>query len=105
MSDGNLFAAIPAVLPDELFERLAGNDSVSIERILSRGHVTPEGEWYDQERNEWVVVLKGAARICFDDGREVALAVGDYLDLPAHCRHRVSWSDPDIETVWLAVHY
>jgi len=27
------------------------------------------------------------------------------VDLPAKCRHRVDWTDPDEPTVWLAVFY
>jgi len=102
---GNLFAAIPADLENEVFERLAGNTLVRIERIVSRGHRSPASGWYDQESGEWVIVLRGAARLAFADGTAVELGPGDYLDLPAHCRHRVDWTAPDEETVWLAVHY
>jgi cupin 2 domain-containing protein len=101
----NLFARIPDDLPAELFETLVEGDAVRIERIVSRGHVTPAGQWYDQERHEWVLLLRGAARLAFADGREVALAPGDWLVIPARYRHRVAWTDPQQDTVWLAVHY
>lgn len=100
----NLFDRIPAELPEELFETLIRTEAVHIERIVSRGHATPEGEWYDQEHDEWVLLVQGAAQLVFDDGREVAMGPGDWLEIPARCRHRVAWTDPDQETVWLAVH-
>jgi cupin 2 domain-containing protein len=78
---------------------------VRIERIVSRGHSSPETGWYDQEQNEWVVVLRGAASVVFEDGRSIDLKEGDFLDIPAHSRHRVDWTDPKAATVWLAVHY
>lgn len=89
----------------ELFETLARTDAVHIERIVSRGHATPHGEWYDQDRPEFVLLVQGAARLAFADGREVELAPGDWLNIPARQKHRVAWTDPDRETVWLAVHY
>ena len=100
----NLFDRIPAELPEELFETLIRTEAVHIERIVSRGHATPEGEWYDQEHDEWVLLVQGAAQLVFDDGREVAMGPGDWLEIPARCRHRVAWTDPNQETVWLAVH-
>lgn len=101
----NLFAHIPDDLPAELLETLLECDALSIERIVSRGHVTPAGQWYDQHRHEWLLLLRGAARLAFADGREVALAPGDWLVIPAHRKHRVAWTDPERDTVWLAVHY
>ena len=100
----NLFADIPGKLPAELVEVLARGDGVRIERIVSRGHVSPEGFWYNQDESEWVVLLQGAARLRFED-REVELGPGDYLHIPAHRRHRVEWTSPDEPTVWLAVHF
>jgi cupin 2 domain-containing protein len=101
----NLFLDIPSDLPAELFDILVESDAVRIERIVSRGHVTPAGQWYDQDRHEWVLLLQGAARLAFADGREVAMAPGDWLEIPARQRHRVAWTDPGQDTVWLAVHY
>jgi cupin 2 domain-containing protein len=102
---GNLFAEVSAHLPEEVFETLAHTDAVHIERIVSRGHTSPNDGWYDSEINEWVVLLKGTARIAFADGGEVAMAPGDWLEIPAHRKHRVAWTDPEQESVWLAVHY
>lgn len=101
----NLLHDIPADLPDELFETLVRTGNLHIERIVSRGHTTPAGEWYDQPRSEWVLVMQGAARLAFADGREVGMGPGDWLAIAAHEKHRVAWTDPDVDTVWLAVHY
>ena len=99
----NLFANLPAPAKDEVFDDLLRADGVRIERIVSQGHTSPAEGWYDQDEHEWVIVLRGGARIAFDDGGEVALTAGDYLHIPAHRRHRVSWTDPSQPTVWLAV--
>lgn len=101
----NIFENIPEALDAELFETLLRSPQVRIERIISRGHRSADGCWYDQKENEWVIVLKGSALLVFDDGREETLGAGDYIDLPAHTRHRVEWTDPDTDTVWLAVWY
>ena len=105
MESGNLFESIPEDLKHELFDVLVQNPGVKIERIVSKGHVSPASGWYDQERNEWVLVLKGCAAISFDDGMEISLKSGDFLNIPAHRKHKVSWTDPETETIWLAVHY
>ena len=99
----NLFANLPAPAKDEVFDDLLRADGVRIERIVSQGHTSPAEGWYDQDEHEWVMVLRGGGRIAFDDGSEIALKPGDYLHIPAHRRHRVSWTDPSQPTVWLAV--
>lgn len=105
-AEGNLFESLPAALPEELIETVVEQDGLRLERIVSTGQITPDGEWYDQESNEWVVLLTGAARLRFDDPDEVLnLSPGDYLKIPAHKRHRVDWTDPDEPTVWLALHF
>jgi cupin 2 domain-containing protein len=101
----NVFKNIPVDLPEEQFESLVRNENFHIERIVSKGHTSPEQGWYDQDGDEWVLVLKGAARLAFEDGRELRLGTGDHISIPAHVKHRVAWTDPDRETVWLAVHY
>ena len=101
----NLFQGIPDRLPEERFEELVRGDSVTVERIVSRGHTSPETGWYDQPRHEWVLVLRGRSVVAFEDGEEVSLGPGDHLRIPAHRRHRVAWTDPDEATIWLAVHY
>lgn len=102
----NLFSNIPDDLPEELVTTLVDADSVRIERIVSNNHASPEGFWYDQEQHEWVVVLSGAARLQFEgDDNLVEMEPGDYVNIPAHKRHRVEWTPSDEPTVWLAVHY
>lgn len=103
---GNLFGRIPSALPDELFQILAGGEGVRIERIVSRGHCSPPGHWYDQPQNEWVMVVRGEARLRFAAGdRVVHLAEGDYVNIAPHERHRVEWTSDAGDTVWLAVFY
>ncbi|WP_338109447.1 cupin domain-containing protein [Pseudomaricurvus alkylphenolicus] len=101
----NLFKNLPDTLDEEVFEDLLTGNNVRVERILSHGQTTPRGEWYDQEQHEWVILLKGGARIGYDNGREISLEAGDHVNIPAHCRHRVTWTDPQQVTVWLAVFY
>lgn len=106
METDNIFAAIPAQLPEELTEALAGSPHVKIERIISRGHRSPAGCWYDQEQNEWVLLLKGGAGLTFENAAGIMeLKPGDYVNIPAHVRHRVAWTADDEDTVWLAIHY
>lgn len=100
----NFFSAILENLPEELTTVLQAGEGVRIERIVSYGHQSPEGFWYDQPESEWVLVLKGAARIQFEDST-VEMKPGDYLNIPAHTKHGVAWTTPDEPTIWLAVHY
>ncbi|NML15034.1 cupin domain-containing protein [Azohydromonas caseinilytica] len=102
---GNLFASLPQHPASEVFDTLLDHDSVRIERIVSQGHTAPAEGWFDQDEHEWVLVLEGAGRLLFEDGREVELRRGDHLHIPAHVRHKVSWTDPQRLTVWLAVFY
>ena len=100
----NLFN-IPDTLPDnEIFEPLASNDSVLIERIISTGQATPEGEWFNQDRDEWVALLQGEATLSYEDGRTVTMRAGDCLLIPAHEKHRVEATGSDPPCIWLAVH-
>lgn len=100
----NLLADIPADLPDELTEPLLEAESVRIERIVSHGHVSPRNFWYDQQQHEWVVLLKGAARLRFED-ETIEMKPGNYIHIPAHRRHQVEWTTPEGPTIWLAVFY
>jgi cupin 2 domain-containing protein len=100
----NLLADLPSQLPDELVQMLISAGNVRIERIVSHGHASRDGSWYDQDQHEWVVVLKGAARLRFEDGI-VEMKPGDFINIPAHKKHRVEWTMPDEPTIWLAVHY
>ena len=102
----NISSAIPRVLPEELFTLLLEGSGFRLERIVSRGHATPRGEWLDQDCHEWVILLSGSAGLLFAPEEEPrVLRTGDYVHIPAHCRHRVVWTDPVEDTVWLAIHY
>ncbi|MCG7500176.1 cupin domain-containing protein [Vibrio sp. Of7-15] len=106
MKHRSLFTDIPPELPQEFFEDILKTDSFRVERIVSKGHITPENEWYDQKDNEWVLVVEGEATLLFEEGmKTVPLKAGDHINIPAHARHRVSWTKPDTETVWLAIFY
>ena len=100
----NLFAEIPTAMPEELTTILLEASNVRIERIVSRGHESPPGFWYDQDQDEWVALLCGEAQLQFED-RTVVMKPGDCFNIPAHVKHRVAWTTPDEATVWLAVHY
>lgn len=98
----------PAVMPasGEFFETLVQRPGVRIERIVSYGHCSPDDFWYDQEEAEWVMMVQGEARLRFEQGdRVVELKPGDWVEIAARERHRVEWTTPEEETVWVAVFY
>ncbi len=102
---GRLFEDLPATLADERVDTLVRSGDTRIERIVSTGQTTAEGDWYDQAWDEWVCVIAGAAAVLIEGERVPrTLQPGDWLFLPAHCRHRVTWTAEDRATVWLAVH-
>ena len=104
MTVPNLFE-LPDDLPnEEVVEPLLPDRGILIERIVSSGQTTPEGEWYDQDRDEWVVLLHGVARLTYADGRGLELKAGDHVLIPAHERHRVDATSRDPACIWLAVH-
>lgn len=101
----NIFSDIPNTLPEELFTSLLKRDNIHIERIVSKGHSTPPEQWYDQAWDEWVLVLQGQAVLRYEQNlSDLTMSVGDYALIPAHTKHRVEWTAPDINTVWLAIH-
>jgi cupin 2 domain-containing protein len=102
----NLFATTLERQRREIFETVLETDWFRLERIISTGQATPAGQWYDQETNEWVALLSGSAGLLFEgEGEPRVMRPGDHVIIPAHLRHRVEWTDPDHETVWLALHY
>lgn len=106
VGSGNLFTGISGALADEQITTLLSAVNLRIERIVSHGHSSPLGFWYDQDQPEWVIVLAGAAGVLFDgDPEPRVLMRGDYLHIPAHVRHRVAWTDASETTVWLAMHF
>jgi cupin 2 domain-containing protein len=100
----NIFDDLPQNLPKEVVQALIRAADVRIERIISHGHASPADFWYDQPQHEWVIVLKGAARLQFEDGM-VEMKPGDFINIPAFKKHRVDWTTPDEPTVWLGVRY
>ena len=102
----HLFDGIPPELHGELTDVLARGVNARVERIVSRGHASPPGFWYDQEETEWVVVVKGRARLRLK-AQESALELGpgDHITIPPHERHRVEWTAPNEDTVWIAVFF
>ena len=102
----NLFQLPQHGRQEELLETLIERESFRIERIVSTGQSTPQGEWLDQDLDEWVVMLSGNAQLVFEATPEpIDLRPGDYLNILAHRRHRVEWTDPAVPTIWLAIHY
>ena len=102
----NLFTDLRGRLPDELVTTLRETADVRIERIVSHGHTSPKDFWYDQEQHEWVLVLRGAARLRVkDEEQPIEMKPGDFVNIPAHTKHRVEWTALEEPTVWLAVHY
>jgi cupin 2 domain-containing protein len=102
---GNLFASVPARLEQEETTILAELPGARIERIVSTGHASPPGFWYDQDWAEWVVVLTGSAGLLIEgEDSPRILAPGDWAEIPPRVRHRVEWTEADEPTVWLAVH-
>ena len=90
----------------EFFETICSIKNVKIERIVSLGHCSPEGFWYDQEEYEWVVLLSGKAKLkLFEAGKEIELNPGDEILIAPHQKHRVEWTDPQSPTIWLAVFF
>ncbi len=102
----NLFQEIPESTVNEIIELLLKTDHCKLERIVSRGQKTPPGEWFDQEMNEWVILLSGSAGLLLEGETDAyTMRPGDYIHIPAHRRHRVEWTDPKQKTVWLALHF
>ncbi|HXE39132.1 MAG TPA: cupin domain-containing protein [Azonexus sp.] len=102
----HLFDALPAQSAPEQFTELLARPGLRIERIVSSGQASPPGFWYDQPDGEWVLVLQGEASLRFaDEDAPRPLQAGDFIDIAAHRRHRVEWTTPEQQTIWLAIHY
>ncbi len=105
MTKNNIFSDLPTSLDQEVFEDILNRENIRIERIISQGHSAPETGWFDQDENEWVIVLTGSASLLFEGEDEIELSAGDYLMIPAHQRHRVLKTDPEQPTIWLAIFF
>lgn len=106
-ASGNLFCGIEVDgQGGEVLTRLLDRPGLHIERIVSTGQASPQGFWYDQPGGGWVLIISGEAGLLIEgEASPRTLKTGDWVELPPHCRHRVEWTEPDHETVWLAVHY
>jgi cupin 2 domain-containing protein len=103
---GNVFADSAGSRDTEQFAALLAAPDLRLERIVSLGQATPPGVWLDQNEAEWAILLRGAAKLSFEGENGARdLKPGDYMNIPAHCRHRVEWTTPDEPTIWLALHY
>lgn len=105
MISANLYRGIPAPLPEELIETLVQSAYVRIERIVSWQQATAPDTWYDQQWSEWVILLQGEAGLRMENQETQTLNPGDYLLIPAGCRHRVEWTTSNPPAIWLAVHF
>lgn len=101
----NLFEDIPEKLTEELFTDIIQENDFKVERIVSEGHCSPQNFWYDQELDELVFLLKGCAEISFEDLTSIKLFPGDFINIPAHKKHKVVYTDNKQKTIWLAIHY
>lgn len=103
---GSLLRDLPDAFDDEVFTELLRGGAFRLLRIVSNGQSTPPGQWLDQDDDEWVLLVAGAAVLSIErEDRTHALTPGDWMLLPAHCRHRVEWTSPDAPTVWMALHF
>ena len=106
LQSGSLFEQIPRELPEEFVQTLYSAKQVRIERIVSKGQASPEGFWYDQEQDEFVLLVAGSAGLRIEGHEDIlVLKPGDYLNIAARLKHRVEWTEAGCDTVWLAVHY
>ena len=105
MQKSNFFTSLPENLQSEVLESIVTASSVRIERIISKGHISPDSGWHDQKEHEWVLVLQGHAILEFEQVGKHELKAGDHVNIPCHAKHRVAWTDPDCVTIWLAVFY
>lgn len=101
----NLLADLPQEAQEEIVDVLVNARNCRIERIVSTGQSSPDGFWYDQVESEWVLVLAGSGGIEFNDGTELNLGAGDFVNIPARKKHRVKWTASNEPTVWLAIFY
>ncbi len=104
MNKINIFENILEDKQNEQFLEIIKNDKVRIERIISNGQITADNVWYDQDENEFVMLLEGHAILEFED-KECELKKGDCLNIESHIKHRVKYTDINGPTIWLALFY
>lgn len=105
ISKKNILLGIPEKLSEEYFEEIISSNQFKLERIVSERHKSPKDFWYDQEKDEFVMLISGSAEIQFENEPAVQMVKGDYLIIPAHKKHRVEKTDLIQQTIWLALHF
>jgi len=100
----NIFNDIKIDKENEQFIDLLKHKNIRIERIVSNGQSSPVNFWYEQEENEFVIVLKGEAILEFED-RKSFLKEGDFINIPSWEKHRVKYTSNKTSTIWLAIFY
>ena len=105
LSKSNIFSQIPDSLQEELFEDIISSENLKIERIISDGHTSPKEGWYESQKNEWVIILEGDAVLTFENSEDIILKRGDYYNITAFTKHKVSHTSKDEKTIWLAIYY
>lgn len=106
MKLNNIIKNLPENLASEVVEKISEVKNIRIERIISKGHSSPKDFWYDQIQNEFVMILRGRAKLQFmGEPKPTIMSKGDYLIIPPHVKHRVVWTDSGTETVWLAMYF
>ena len=106
LQTGNLFSGEAKRDSEERIDMLVTGQRLNVERIVSMGHTSPDGFWYDDSRAEWVVLLSGAAVLEFEEDATLQdMRPGDYVLIEPHCRHRVAWTHEVEQTVWLAIYH
>ena len=105
LSKSNIFSQIPDSLKEELFEDIISTNNIKIERIISDGHTSPKKGWYESRKNEWVIILEGDAVLTFENDKDVVLKCGDYFNISAFTKHKVSHTSKSERTIWLAIYY
>lgn len=100
----NVYKGLPSAKVKEAVEKIVSGKGVKIERITSLGQATKQGKWLKSRRNEWVILLKGKAKLSFRlDGNLVEMRPGDHIFIPAGTSHRVDWTTSKEKSVWVAV--
>ncbi len=107
MNKPNIYTNLPHNLSEELFETLISNKNIKIQRIVSpKSFKSPKNKWFNQNRDEFVILLQGSAELVFkNNGEKVYLKPGDYINIPCNREHRVFSTDKQVQTIWLAIHY
>jgi cupin 2 domain-containing protein len=100
----NIYEVPQEVSQLEKFEQIVSGKNIQIEHIVSTGQTTTSEQWYDQELDEWVILLQGEAELSYVDNMKIKLKAGDYLLIPAHTKHRVEYTSIEPACIWLAVH-